>query len=93
MMVTSKKQRSFVGLFTSTKSKYNSKSKGWNLLYGWSGVTFVASSESVAHMTEETKNAAKTAPRAMFFSSMFTGLMLLICCTCVGMVSGIETLN
>ncbi|KAA1095401.1 hypothetical protein PGTUg99_029591 [Puccinia graminis f. sp. tritici] len=85
MIVTSQKQRSFAGLFTSTKSKYDSKSKGWNLLYGWSGVTFVAGSESVAHMTEETKNAAKTAPRAMFFSSMFTGFMLLICCICVGM--------
>ncbi|KAA1085403.1 hypothetical protein PGT21_005976 [Puccinia graminis f. sp. tritici] len=85
LLLTSKKQRSFASLFTTTKSKYNSPSEGWNLLHGWSGVTFVAGSESVAHLTEETKDAAKTAPKAMLYSAIFTGLMQVLCCTCIGM--------
>ncbi|KAH9453280.1 hypothetical protein Pst134EA_024162 [Puccinia striiformis f. sp. tritici] len=85
LKATSKRQRSFASLFTSSKSKYNSPSKGWNILFGWVGSTFFVGSESVAHMAEESKNAAKTAPRAMFFSSVLIGVMQLLCCACIGM--------
>ncbi|KAH9444588.1 hypothetical protein H4Q26_006152 [Puccinia striiformis f. sp. tritici PST-130] len=85
LKATSKKQRSFASLFTSSKSKYNSPSKGWNILFGWVGSTFFVGSESVAHMAEESKNAAKNAPRAMFFSSVLIGVMQLVCCACIGM--------
>jgi amino acid transporter len=80
-------------IFTGTKRKYNFKSKGWDLLYGWSSVTLVPTgsvTETIAHMSEETKNAQKAAPRAMFFSAMFVGFMQLLCCICVGMVGGIQ---
>ncbi|PLW22515.1 hypothetical protein PCANC_18609 [Puccinia coronata f. sp. avenae] len=85
LLATSKKQRSFASLFKSTPSKYASKSKAWNILYSWSVVTFVSGSETISHMTEESKNGAKTPPRAMFWSYVFTGFMQVLCCVCVGM--------
>ncbi|OAV93254.1 hypothetical protein PTTG_08541 [Puccinia triticina 1-1 BBBD Race 1] len=85
LVTTSKHQRSFTSLFTTTGSKYKSKSKGWNLLYGWSGVTLVTGSESIPHLTEETHKAAKTTPRAMFLSTVFIGFMQVLFCICIGM--------
>ena len=85
LVITSKHQKSFTSLFTFTASKYQSKSKGWNLLYGWAAATFVTGTESIPHLAEETKKAAKTTPRAMFFSTVFTGCMQVLCCICVGM--------
>ncbi|KAA1097673.1 hypothetical protein PGT21_016641 [Puccinia graminis f. sp. tritici] len=88
LVTTSQKQRSLASIFAGTKRKYNFKSRGWALLNGWSSVTLVPTgsvTETIAHMSEETKNAQKAAPRAMFFSSIFVGFMQLLCCICVGM--------
>lgn len=89
LLATAENQRPFKDLFTQFENRTTFKSNVWVFILGAAQSTLFVGSEPAAHMAEETKSAASTVPRVIFwsiFSSYFAGFAVIISITKVGLV-------
>ncbi|KAH9822702.1 amino acid permease-domain-containing protein [Melampsora americana] len=74
LLVTAKHQRPFRQLFTRFDNRTSFKSNIWVFIYGSANSTLSVGSEPAAHLSEETKDAADTVPRVLFWSTVISYL-------------------
>ncbi|CAH7688784.1 amino acid permease-domain-containing protein [Phakopsora pachyrhizi] len=80
LLTTSRNWKSLSTVLTDIQSPTNNKF--WSVLFAWIRATVVMSSESSAHMAEETRNPAKNVPRALFgygLINIFLGFLTNLC--------------
>ncbi|KAG0139273.1 hypothetical protein CROQUDRAFT_666734 [Cronartium quercuum f. sp. fusiforme G11] len=78
LLATAKHQRSFVSTFTAYENRSPFKSASWVFLYGSAVSGLTIGSEPAAHLSEETKDAAKTVPRVIFWSMVVSAVVGLL---------------